>query len=492
MILALLVSATCLAEAEQFKTPAISFARPDWPAAARQLRSEIGTESRAAEHFNFATARQPRLFRPQRFTAIAQLNAITSPLFPGVGLSSVPVLLPFDSAQYLTDRDNGAPNLFLSRYQAGFRPVRMFDVGPAGYDAVFALDQGVGDDMPPRVFVKPVEVQITGSLLTYDINDPLLGKGEPAKSLATQFPDLRRLVREGYLRYAFTRFGVPYVVSIGCHDGAARSRRLSCREASAVAERFLKALRVVGGSPRRPRFNIPSETAERPIEFSPDFTYHPPGEIIANSGYRGQSGRADYTVYSQIRFPLEKTPAFANSQSFMNWGDCYQTGRVNWSAQKGDHYHCKRNDKPLVFDESAKENYSYPWQDNFCETRDFEVGQCANGMGHQGQDIRPSSCLLRNDGADRCMPNIFPIVAVRDGVLIRAPRRTGRLSAGQRRQRTHPLPLRSYEPHAHGRRRRAAWAAGERRRKDRRGFELSGPRRRHDGSSAFRCSGVHP
>src|SRR5262249_24590991 len=157
-----------------------------------------------------------------------------------------------------------------------------------------------------------------GSLLTYDIQDPLLGKGEPVKSLTSQFPDLRRLIREGYLRYAFTRFGVPYVVSIACHDGAARSLRLSCREPSAVAERFLKALRVAGGSRHRPRFDIPSEVAERPIQFSPDFTYHPPGEIIDNSGYRGQSGRADFTVYSQIRFPLEKAPAFANSQSFMN------------------------------------------------------------------------------------------------------------------------------------------------------------------------------
>ncbi len=86
-------------------------------------------------------------------------------------------------------------------------------------------------------------------------------------------------------------FGVPYVVSIQCLDSVARSQRLSCREASAVAERFLKALRVAGGTPRVPRFNIPSETAERPIVFSADFTYHPPGEIIANSGYRGQSGR---------------------------------------------------------------------------------------------------------------------------------------------------------------------------------------------------------
>jgi hypothetical protein len=223
------------------------------------------------------------------------------------------------------------------------------------------------------------------------------------------------------VRYAFTRFNVPYVVSIQCLDSVARSRRLSCREASPVAERFLKSLRVAGGTPERPRIDAPSQPSLRVADYSPDFTYRPPGEIIANSGYRGQSGHRDLTVYSQIRFPIESAPAFANSQSFMNWGDCYRTGRVSWSSTKGDQYRCRRNDKPLVFDESAKENYSYPWQDNFCETRDFDVGQCANGMGHQGQDIRPSSCQLKNEGADRCLPDIFNTVAVRDGVLIRTP-----------------------------------------------------------------------
>jgi hypothetical protein len=143
----------------------------------------------------------------------------------------------------------------------------------------------------------------------------------------------------------------------------------------------------------------------------------------ASSGYRGQSGHADFTAYAQIRFPLKRAPAFANSQSFLNWGDCFHRGRVPPpSGVKGATYHCRSNDKPLVFDESAAENYSYPWQDNFCEARDFGVGQCASGFGHQGQDIRPSSCALRNDGADRCEPNRHAIVAVRDGVLIRTPK----------------------------------------------------------------------
>ncbi len=46
------------------------------------------------------------------------------------------------------------------------------------------------------------------------------------KTLAAQFPDLRRFIREGYVRYAFTRFGIPYVVSIQCLDSAPRPKRL--------------------------------------------------------------------------------------------------------------------------------------------------------------------------------------------------------------------------------------------------------------------------
>ena len=217
--------------------------------------------------------------------ALVQLNAITSPVFTGIGRSPVPVLLPFDTASYLEARQSGVPDsLSVSRYQADFRPADLFHAGAAGYDAMFSFEPGAGDGMPPRTFAKPVEVQITGSILTYDLADPLGGKGEPVKALAAQFPDMRRFIREGYVRYAFTRFGVPYVVSIQCLDSAPRARRLACREAYPVAERFLKALRIAGGQPSRPRRDISSEIAERPVAPSPDFTYRPSGDIIANSG----------------------------------------------------------------------------------------------------------------------------------------------------------------------------------------------------------------
>jgi len=130
---------------------------------------------------------------------------------------------------------------------------------------------------------------------------------------------------------------------------------------------------------------------------SPDFTYRPPGDIVAHSASRKMNGRVDYTAYSQIRFPLEKAPAFAHSQSFRP----------------------RKSDK---LDELSVGPTSYPWQDNFCEARSFGVGQCASGFGHQGQDMRPAPCPPHDDGPEHCDPKQRAVVAVRDAVLIRSPK----------------------------------------------------------------------
>lgn len=394
----LLIASAAGVTAEEFRTPAVSAVRVDWRAALDQLRSEIGAEPAVVPAFTFSGRRRLPGFDPRSMPALVQLNAVTSKIFTGIGRSPVPVLLPFDAAGFLDAQLEGTlTGLPVSRYQADFRAVDVFDAGPAGYDAVFSLEPGAGDGLPPRAFARPIEVQITGSILTYDISDPLGGKGEPVKSLASQFPDLRRFIREGYVRYAFTRFGVPYVVSIQCLDSSPRPRRLACREAYPVAERFLRALRLAGGLPSKPRIDAVSELAERPLTSSPDFTYRPAGDILAR-GARKHGGRADFTAYSQIRFPLEKAPAFAHSQSF----------RTRRSA-----------DRP---DELAGGPTSYPWQDNFCEPRSFGVGQCPGGFGHQGQDMRPAACPRHSEGPDYCDPKQQGVVAVRDGVLIRAPK----------------------------------------------------------------------
>ena len=398
MSCSLLIAGMDTLAADEFRTPAISVARVEWHAALDQLRAEIGTQPSIAPAFSFARRRSYAGSDPRSLPALVQLNAVTSQIFTGIGRSPVPVLLPFDTAAYFDARWSGTPaSLSLSRFQADFRPVNLFDAGPAGYDAVFSFDPGAGRGMPSRIFTKPVEVQITGSILIYDLNDPFGGRGEPVKSLASQFPDLRRFIREGYVRYAFTRFGIPYVVSIQCLDSTPRSLRLACREAYPVAERFLGALRVAGGLPSLSRPDMASETVERPTLAAADFSYRPPGDIIVNSGARNQNGRADFTAYSQIRFPLEKAPAFAHSEAFGNR---------------------KIADR---LDDQAGGPANFPWRDNFCEARSFSVGQCASGFGHQGQDIRPAPCPARDDGPEHCDVKQQAVVAVRDAVVIRSP-----------------------------------------------------------------------
>jgi MYXO-CTERM domain-containing protein len=97
-----------------------------------------------------------------------------------------------------------------------------------------------------------------------------------------------------------------------------------------------------------------------------EFTYDPPGVLVAGSG----QGRADETVYAPgMRFPMEAGPAYPNSQV---WG--------HGGSQGPGGGQCHAN------------NYSYPWQDNYCETRSWNMPLCPSGTGHQGQDIRPATC----------------------------------------------------------------------------------------------------
>ncbi len=97
------------------------------------------------------------------------------------------------------------------------------------------------------------------------------------------------------------------------------------------------------------------------------FTYDPPGQLVIGSG----KGRVDMQLYAPgIRFPMESGPAYANSQV---WGHGGGSG-------------------PSGSSQCDPENFSYPWHDNYCETRDWAMPLCPSGIGHQGQDIRASDC----------------------------------------------------------------------------------------------------
>lgn len=100
--------------------------------------------------------------------------------------------------------------------------------------------------------------------------------------------------------------------------------------------------------------------------FAATFTYNPPGKLVSGSG-KGTTTSKDYTP--NMRFPIEKAPAYPNSQV---WGAGGSKGPGGGQC--------------------AKANYSYPWWDNYCETRSWTMPLCPSGTGHQGQDIRPASC----------------------------------------------------------------------------------------------------
>ena len=414
------------AHAQEMKSPRISPTHVDWSAVAVELAGHSAAGSAAPE----APVADPPALEPALATElVASLNRATSERFADIAASPVPVLLPFDTAAFLRDRATKASDAAsggvaapAGNYLLGFNAVPFFYPGPAGYDAVVIARAQEMRELGIS-FSQPIHIHISGSALVYALDEPTGMIGWPVHGL-DDIPGVRRMYLESNVRYTFVRYGVPYVVAIECFEGVSRFRKPSCRDADRVAVRFLKSLHIVGGAPRNESDAINADTIDRPAAASTVFTYHRPGNLLPGTGFKRRSGVADYTVYSKIRFPIANAPAFANSQSFMNWGNCEATGR-NGMGMRGRvaAYRCRVNSqRTLISDESAADNFSYPWRDNFCEHRFFFVGQCPGGLGHQGQDIRPASCKQRIEGANRCEPYQHDVVAVRDGAVLRTPR----------------------------------------------------------------------
>jgi murein DD-endopeptidase MepM/ murein hydrolase activator NlpD len=98
--------------------------------------------------------------------------------------------------------------------------------------------------------------------------------------------------------------------------------------------------------------------------------YDPSGTLPSGSG----TGATDVTLWAAgMRFPMEAGPAYANSQVY---------GYGGYLA-------------PGPGGQCDARNYAYPWRDNFCETRSWTNGMCPAGRGHQGQDIRPATCVKK-------------------------------------------------------------------------------------------------
>ncbi len=118
-----------------------------------------------------------------------------------------------------------------------------------------------------------------------------------------------------------------------------------------------------------------------------DFPHDPATQLVSGSG----QGYTDTSNWAPgICFPIAQTPDYADSQ-------VYSPG--------GDHYPNTTHPTGSQCDTS---NYAYPWRDNFCETRpQWNNPMCTAGTGHQGQDIRPTTCKA----------NMYWAVAAEDGVI---------------------------------------------------------------------------
>ena len=126
----------------------------------------------------------------------------------------------------------------------------------------------------------------------------------------------------------------------------------------------------------------PAPEPEAPAPAPVTWPHEPGGSLYPGSG----SGSTDPTIWAPgMRFPMEAAPAYANSQVY---------GYGGFMA-------------PGPGGQCDARNYSYPWRDNFCETRSWTNGMCPAGKGHQGQDIRPATCVKK----------VHWVVAAENGVV---------------------------------------------------------------------------
>lgn len=120
-----------------------------------------------------------------------------------------------------------------------------------------------------------------------------------------------------------------------------------------------------------------------------DFDHAPPGALIPETGHRliSEGYTGPEVNAPDMRFPMVGGPAYANSQIFNPvWGsESYNFDGVSYPRPQGWEY--------------TASNYDYPWRDNFCEVRTRGNGACPGGHGHEGQDIRPSTCSHDNVAA---------------------------------------------------------------------------------------------
>lgn len=173
------------------------------------------------------------------------------------------------------------------------------------------------------------------------------------------------------------RAGATYLASVECRSQA----DTRCADGRFVTS-LVDSVVFLGGAKGEPQAQSGAAAPLPPAKpFDSNFTYRPAGELVSGSG---QGVASMVNRAPGMRFPIERPPAYLNSQV---WGVGGSHG-AKGSWRDGA-------------------NYTYPWRDTFCESRSRATPICPAGKGHQGVDIRPVDWAKGK----------YWVVAAEDGVI---------------------------------------------------------------------------
>jgi hypothetical protein len=414
-------------------------AQIDWPAVvqdAQALAPQLSTESTdnalSPRLQSSITKRLDSYELKDGMVPLAQLNELVAGLVPGVAKAPVPVLVPFETAKFLSQEavvpkggNRSRPQSEHRQFLYGSGGSLQLVPGTTGYDALVTYEPAALKALGIQSTRRRV-VHIAGATLSYGRTEA----GELVEPLQAQYPGLRRQQSDEEVAYTFRKYGVPYFASVWCSNRPLDPHALKCEQAEALLRVTVQNLRLIGGNPLPKKMRAseampPQTTPPHPTQVSRDFKYYPPGKLLPGSGDDDMEGSTDRNVYGDIQFPIKVAPSYAQSQVFMHWGNCLSSPGTSdkivplpkQTGDRHDRYRCKQNQKQLLHWEGHPENYAYPWRDNFCEARGAGAGstlECPAKRGHQGQDIRPGSCP-GSAGAEICQTDVHEIVAVAAG-----------------------------------------------------------------------------
>ena len=399
-----------------------------WPAAARDAQGLLPDLAAPAaiklftpQHHARAGGRFESFTVKEGMLPLAHLSEAMALAYPGVAAVPIPVLAPVDTARFLTEAAGADQDQQLAEQASLGRSIEgiQFLPGLSGYDAVLTVSAKALRDLDIVLTYKP-QVHIAGTALSYGGAN----RGEPVlPGLQDLYPDLRRLLSADEVSYTFRKYGVPYFANVSCLQGPRLPGRLACEQADAIVHVVLRDLHLIGGGPLEIKQRaLPVEP--RPTKVSATFKYRPPGRLLkGTSEGGGEMGDTTCKLHraGHLGFPIKLRPVYANSQVFMHSGDCQgQKHDVrDVPDDEFDHYKCGQNQIELLDFEGHRENYDYPWRDNYCEARSGappgSAPGCPQRKGHAGQDLRPWYCIPARDKGARCRIDVFEVVAVADG-----------------------------------------------------------------------------